>query len=331
MSLQSRKVRIVDAIFDITGDSGYLNAMGETFEPATLDVLHSIVSDESHVIDVGANIGFTSIAFSTFCPNGKIAAVEPVPRTFDLLEKNLSAAGTTNVARFNFALGARAGELKMQGNPDFLAGSFVADKFSINDNIHFVNTVPVYPLDEAFETMGLARVDAIKVDVEGFELDVFEGARRTLDTFKPLVFMEMNHWCLSMFRRMTIPEFRERLLSIFPYVYAIHGLEACDMRLENEAYHVAHEHLTQSKFSNLIAGFDKDRVATAIERYKKRRSVNLPVWAGLLPHEIDALVARVNAAEERARIYEYRSEVLEKVVNDKERLIWALEAKLARK
>ncbi|MEX3811317.1 FkbM family methyltransferase [Paraburkholderia sp. BR13439] len=331
MSLQSRKVRIVDAIFDITGDSGYLTSMGDTFEPATLDVLHSLVTNESHVIDVGANIGFTSIAFSTFCPNGKIAAVEPVPRTFELLEKNLSAAGVTNVSRLNFALGAQAGELKMQGNPDFLAGSFVADKFSINDGIHFVDTVPVYRLDEAFESMGLARIDAMKVDVEGFELDVFEGARATLETFRPLVFMEMNHWCLSMFRRMTIPDFRERLLSIFPYIYAIHGLEACDMRVENVAYYVAHEHLTQNKFTNLIAGFDKDRVATAIERYKERRAAHLPAWAGLLPHEIDALIARAKAAEERARIYEYRSEVLEKVVNDKERLIWALEEKLARK
>jgi FkbM family methyltransferase len=328
MSLQSRKVRIVDAIFDITGDSGYLTSMGDTFEPATLDVLHSIVSEGSHVIDVGANIGFTAIAFSTFCPNGRIAAVEPVPRTFQLLEKNLSAAGVRNVSRFNFALGAQAGELQMQGNPDFLAGSFVADKFSIKDGRHFVDTVPVYPLDEAFPRMGLDRVDAMKVDVEGFELDVFEGAKKTLETFKPLVYMEMNHWCLSMFRRMTIPEFRERILAIFPYVYAIHGLEACDMTNENIAYHVAHEHLTQSKFSNLIAGFDKDRVLEAIERYKKRRSVHLPVWAGLLPHEIDALIARADAAEERARIYEYRSEVLEKVVNDKERLIWALEAKL---
>lgn len=328
MGLQTRKVRISDALFDIRGDAGYLGSMGDTFEPATLDMLSSMVDRTSNVIDIGANIGFTAIALSGFCPDGHVAAVEPVPRTFALLEQNIAAARASNVSLHNFALGAEAGELRMQGNPDFLAGSFIADKFSVNDGHHFSERVPVHRLDDVFGKTGLGRLDVVKIDVEGFELDVFEGARKTLAAFEPLVFMEMNHWCLSMFRRMTIPEFRERLLTIFPYVYAVQGTEARDMTDDNAAYHVAHEHLNHNRFSNLLAGFERQTVESALNRYFEKRSALLSPAARLAPHEIASLLERVNAAEERSRVFEHRAEQLDKVVHEKEKIIWHLEAKL---
>lgn len=323
MGLRTRKIRIADALFDITGDSGYLNSMGDTFEPMTLDILSSMVTPDSHVIDVGSNIGFTAIALAHFCPQGHVAAVEPVPRTYTLLRQNVDAA---NVSLHNFALGAAAGELEMQGNPDFLAGSFVADKFSIKDSNHFTDRVPVHALDDVFSKTGLARLDAMKIDVEGFELDVFAGARKTFATFRPVVFMEMNHWCLSMFRRMTIPEFRERLLEIFPCVFAIHGIETFDMRNDNAAYHVAHEHLTQNKFSNLIAGFDHDTVLGVIERYREKMRARLAPAARYTPHEIESLIVQLKDTESRAQKFEYRAVELEKIVREKEFRIWQLEA-----
>ncbi|QGZ56764.1 FkbM family methyltransferase [Paraburkholderia acidiphila] len=329
MGLQKRKVRIGDALFDITGDAGYLVSMGDTFEPATLDMLSSMVERDSHVIDVGANIGFTAIALSNFCPDGRVAAVEPVPRTFSLLEQNVKAAHATNVSCHNFALGATAGELLMQGNPDFLAGSFVADKFSIKDGNHFAERVPVHTLDDVLDQTGLTRLDAMKIDVEGFELDVFAGAQRTFAVFEPLVFMEMNHWCLSMFRRMTIPEFREQLLTVFPYVYAVQGTDTRDMTDDNAAYHVAHEHLNHGKFYNLLAGFDRGAVEGALNRYLEKRKASALPSTQLSPHEVAALIARADAAEQRARVFEYRSTELEKAVTAKEQLIWHLEAKLA--
>jgi FkbM family methyltransferase len=329
MGLLTRKVRIGDALFDFTGDAGYLNSMGDTFEPSTLDMLSSMVARDSHVIDVGANIGFTTVALSNFCPDGWVAAVEPVPRTFALLEENVKAAHATNVSCHNFALGAADGELVMQGNPNFLAGSFVADKFSIDDEYHFAERVPVHTLDAVLEQTGLRRLDAMKIDVEGFELDVFAGAKKTLSVFEPLVFMEMNHWCLSMFRRMTIPEFRERLLKIFPCAYAIQDAETRDLTDERAAYHVAHEHLNHGKFFNLLVGFNRDIVDRALDRYLAKRSANALPTTHLSPHEAMALIERAEAAEQRARVFEHRASVLQNVVSEKEKLIWHLEAQLA--
>jgi len=325
MRLQTRKIRIADALHDITGDVGYLSSMGDTFEPMTLEILSSIVAPDSHVIDVGANIGFTAIGLSQFCPAGRIAAIEPVPRTYALLQRNVRAP---NVSLHNFALGAESGELEMQGNPDFLAGSFIADKFSIKGSNHFVERVPVHRLDDVLDQTGLARLDAMKIDVEGFELDVFEGSKKTFDAYGPLVFMEMNHWCLSMFRRMTIPEFRERLLKVFPCAFAVHGTEIHDLTEDNAAYHVAHEHLNHNKFSNLLAGFNRSDVEAALNKYLAKRTAFMPPESHLRPHDIEALIARAESAEQQVRVFEYRASELEKVVIDKERLIWHLEEKL---
>jgi hypothetical protein len=68
----------------------------------------------------------------------------------------------------------------------------------------------------------------MKVDVEGFELEVFAGAREIINVYRPIVLLEMNHWCLNIYRRISIPEFRERLMEFFPHICAIDGLSYLD-------------------------------------------------------------------------------------------------------
>ncbi|MFP3398537.1 hypothetical protein SB749_19635, partial [Brevibacterium sp. SIMBA_078] len=55
----------------------------------------------------------------------------------------------------------------------------------------------------------------------------------------------------------TYPEFRERLLSIFPYVYDVDGMRYLDLTAEDDAYVVGYEHTLQFRFPNLVAGFDR--------------------------------------------------------------------------
>lgn len=99
-------------------------------------------------------------------------------------------------------------------------------------------------------------MDFIKIDVEGYELFVLEGAKKILNQFKPTVYLEMNHWCLNVMQRITLPEFRERLLDIFPYVFAIEKDTFLDFNCSKSFHVIAHEHLTKFKYLNLIAGFN---------------------------------------------------------------------------
>jgi len=104
----------------------------------------------------------------------------------------------------------------------------------------------------------------MKIDVEGFELEVFAGAKEVLNTYKPIVFLEMNHWCLNIFRRISIPEFRERLTQIFPCVYAIDGLSYLDYVDERNVHYINYHHVLKFKFMNLIAGFDRENILSRL-------------------------------------------------------------------
>ena len=79
-------------------------------------------------------------------------------------------------------------------------------------------TLPSLTLDQLVEDEKLSRVDFIKIDVEGFELEVLRGSRLVLQRFQPTVFLEADHYCLNIFRRLSMVDFLEEILSIFPVV-----------------------------------------------------------------------------------------------------------------
>jgi FkbM family methyltransferase len=252
-----RSISICGRRWDIVGsdEDHYVNRISDPFSPHLIGILAMMCDQEDRVLDIGANIGCTAIALSQLANGGSVNAFEPVPRTFASLYAN--AGKLPNVSVHNFALGSCSATLPMQGDNHNSSGAFIANDYHITQPGHFTIDVPVRTLDDAFPSLGIDRVDFMKVDVEGFELDVFEGARETLQRFKPRVVLEMNHFCLNMFRHTTIPDFRKRLLKIFPHVFAIEGTQYRDFTDEDAAYTVCHEHITQSKYFDLVAGFDK--------------------------------------------------------------------------
>ncbi|MES2998380.1 MAG: FkbM family methyltransferase [Pseudomonadota bacterium] len=253
------KISINETNYPIVGAKDYLDTYGEHFEPYTVEIFRRFCEEDSQAIDIGANIGLTAIALGSICNRGKVAAIEPIPVTFQFLKENVKISGLNNITLHNFALGNQEDTVLMQGCADFLAGAFVAKQYQANKD-HFTVTVPLYPLDKAFNTLLLDRIDFIKLDVEGYELFALEGARQVLTTFKPIIYLEMNHWCLNVFHRITLPEFHERLIQIFPYVFAIQDSSYLDFVNPDNFHHIAHEHVTKFKYLNIIAGFDKEKI-----------------------------------------------------------------------
>jgi FkbM family methyltransferase len=271
--MKAKPVRILGNIFTVYGEDDYLQEIGEEFEPDNIAILKLLCDEDSRVLDVGANIGMTALAFSQICPRGQIAAIEPVPRTFRYLQQNVTKAGARNLKIFNFALGSSAGTVLMQGHPSNFACSFVADNYTIPAGDHFSYEVPVRRLDDTFSELSLDRLDFLKVDVEGFELEVFAGAKEVLNTYKPIVFLEMNHWCLNIYRRISIPEFRERLLNFFPYVYALDGLDYLDYGDPRNVHHINYHHVLQFRFMNLVAGFDRKEILFRLSELRGKQSL----------------------------------------------------------
>jgi FkbM family methyltransferase len=275
-AIRSRSIKICGKPVVMSGDGDYLREMGDEFEPETVTLLRLLCGQEARILDVGANIGMTALAFAQISPQGQVVAVEPVSKTFQYLRQNLLGAGVRNVRIFNFALGSSEGSVLMQGHPSNFACSFIADNYTIPAGDHFSQRVPIKRLDDIFPDLSLDGLDFLKIDVEGFELEVLAGAQEVLKRYQPIVFLEMNHWCLNIYRHLSIPEFRERLLQIFPYLYAIEGLDYLDYVDPRNVHHINYHHVLKFKYMNLVAGFDRQDILSRLSRLR-REPTRVPI------------------------------------------------------
>lgn len=75
---------------------------------------------------------------------------------------------------------------------------------------------------------------------------------------KPIVVLELNHWCLNAFHRITVPDFFDVLRMHFPYLYAVDNDNQTikDLHDNDQAYHVMYKHITQFGFPNIVGGFN---------------------------------------------------------------------------
>src|SRR5690349_1293716 len=163
--------------YRIASDDNYLQQIGRRFEPGMVRLFGSLVRGHFCVLDVGANIGCTSILFGEIAQ--RVIAFEPSPSTFRFLEQNVEAAGLRNVALCNYALGAKRGESRLTFSVDNRAGAFVSDTLKTSGG-HVTETIRVETLDGVLPALGAPRVDFIKIDVEGFEQHVIEGGLATI-------------------------------------------------------------------------------------------------------------------------------------------------------
>jgi predicted O-methyltransferase YrrM len=92
-----KDIAILSRNYKVLGDQEYLGSMGAHFEPATSALLSCLCDRDSIAIDIGANIGLTTLALAQIASAGKVIALEPVSKAFGLLGQNVAAAGLDNV------------------------------------------------------------------------------------------------------------------------------------------------------------------------------------------------------------------------------------------
>jgi len=163
---------------------------------AGLDGLAALVArhvlPSSTVIDVGANIGLSTILLARLARH--VVAYEPSPPNVAFLRRNLALNGIANVEVRAAAASSRPGALQFHV-AQFGAGSHVVPSGHVSGGITETVKVPAVTLDG--ETLSF--IAFIKIDAEGHEPDVLAGARRLLARDRPLIYTEINLWCLSAF------------------------------------------------------------------------------------------------------------------------------------
>jgi len=133
--------------------------------------LSQILKSGDVFIDVGANIGILSLLASKTVGNaGKVIALEPHPRTFAALKRNLQLNPSMVVEACNLAVGSSAGSLRFS--------DLVDDDWNKVDSHRGTIFVETTQLDQVCSRLPF--VDVLKIDVEGYELPVLQGALQTL-------------------------------------------------------------------------------------------------------------------------------------------------------
>ena len=137
-----------------------------------------LIPHNAIVVDAGANMGMFSIFAARKHPDATIYAFEPVPRVFEYLKENTKEY--PNIKIFNCALGESKGKATIVVTPESIGGNYV----SVTGGM---------PIDvTTIDNLGV-RVDFIKIDTEGFEANILNGAVRTIKTSKPIVAMSAYH------------------------------------------------------------------------------------------------------------------------------------------
>lgn len=147
-----------------------------------LAMLFSFVTKDDVVVDAGAHIGTFSIALASKAR--KVFAFEPTKVTFEILQKNIKENNCGNVEAFNCALSNKLDRLQVTPGEELGKTSYTK---ATEDAGEFFE-------GRALDTVvGDEKVRLIKIDVEGMELQVMEGAEKTIKKDRPLIYFEINN------------------------------------------------------------------------------------------------------------------------------------------
>ena len=162
----------------------------EEYEPQVLDLLKQTITPGAIVLDVGANVGVSAMMMARWCgPEGHIHAFEPSPNPKQLLTEHLRLNGLSDrVTVCPSALSDAEGTTTFYASG--ISGKSALSGANIGQSAEEVQ-VSVTTIDAYCQAKNI-KPSLIKIDVEGFEFNVLNGARNTLQEVRPSILVELH-------------------------------------------------------------------------------------------------------------------------------------------
>lgn len=160
------------------------------WEPLTIKWLNDNLNYGDVVIEVGANVGAHSLMISKIIgPSGSLEAFEPTDYAFKKLETNFLLNPTlkqnTNLHKLYVS-----NEVNKKSKHKIRSSWIINKSDNLANKMDEEYSGKIITLDEFF--INLDRLDLLKIDVDGFDFKVLEGAKRIIETFRPTVFIELS-------------------------------------------------------------------------------------------------------------------------------------------
>lgn len=170
----------------------------KAFEPRYVQVLKCLINQGDTVFDIGANIGFYTVLFSSWSGlAGRVVAYEPDPSNLGLLQRNLELNGCENVIVRPLALSSRSGRAlfsidSVTRSTGHLGAGATFGETQFGSGKEELITVNTTTLDQEIDRLGVPQL--IKMDIEGGEFDTLSGGSSLLHHHRPLIVSELNAW-----------------------------------------------------------------------------------------------------------------------------------------
>lgn len=163
-----------------------------TYEPNEFMFLAQVLRPGMTFVDVGANDGlYTLFASRRVETTGKVIALEPSSREFARLERNLRLNASANVSALLMAASDREGAASLRLAGFGHEGLNTLGEFAYAIEQEATEEIRLITLDSIIKKHRLERIDVLKMDVEGGELNALKGATAILAKHKPLILLEI--------------------------------------------------------------------------------------------------------------------------------------------
>ena len=156
----------------------------EKYEPYETELILRQARVGDVVVDVGANIGYYTVLLADKVgKNGKVYAFEPDVTNFEILVKNIKENKLENVVAVNAAVGSKLGKLKLHKSKE----NFGDHKLYGKDKD--IEEVKIIKLDDYLKDK---KINLMKIDTQGWEPEVIEGAMKIIKRDQPIMFLEYS-------------------------------------------------------------------------------------------------------------------------------------------
>jgi len=150
--------------------------------------LYDLIREGDYIFDVGTNIGEVAMQLAKRTGmNGKVYAFEPDPEIYQRLSCNLSLNEFKNLKAHQLGFGNKNETVFMSPEVQNNSGGnriVATQKGSVG--------VAIQKLDDFVQNNDIKKLDLLKIDVEGYEINVLKGATNTIEKFRPRLFVEVS-------------------------------------------------------------------------------------------------------------------------------------------